>query len=49
MIQLNLYHLDPDTFGLLICYSPGVFLYHLGYPFGALKVIRDVMKVGGHL
>ena len=27
---------------------PGV-LYHLRYPFWALKVIRDVLKLGGHL
>ena len=49
MRQLNLYDLKPDTFGLFeVVIFPGV-LYHLRYPFWALKVIRDVMKVGGHL
>ena len=49
MRQLNLYDLKPDTFGLFdIIVFPGV-LYHLRYPFWGLKVIRDVMKVGGHL
>jgi 2-polyprenyl-3-methyl-5-hydroxy-6-metoxy-1,4-benzoquinol methylase len=49
MRQLNLYDLRPDTFGLFdIVIFAGV-LYHLRYPFWGLKMIRDVMKVGGHL
>jgi len=49
MRQLNLYDLQPDTFGLFdIVIFPGV-LYHLRYPFWGLKVIRDVMKGGSHL
>jgi 2-polyprenyl-3-methyl-5-hydroxy-6-metoxy-1,4-benzoquinol methylase len=49
MKQLNLYDLRPDTFGLFdIVVFPGV-LYHLRYPFWGLKVIRDVMNIGGHL
>lgn len=49
MVEMNLYDLKPDTFGLFdVIIFPGV-LYHLRYPFWGLKVIRDVMNVGGHL
>jgi 2-polyprenyl-3-methyl-5-hydroxy-6-metoxy-1,4-benzoquinol methylase len=49
MEQMNLYDLKPDTFGLFdVVIFPGV-LYHLRYPFWGLKVIRDVLRVGGHL
>jgi SAM-dependent methyltransferase len=49
MRQMNLYDLKPDTFGLFdIVIFPGV-LYHLRYPFWGLKIIREVMKTGGHL
>jgi len=49
MKQMNLYDLKPRNFGLFdIVVFPGV-LYHLRYPFWALKVIRDVLKVGGRL
>jgi len=47
--ELNLYDLQPSTFGLFdIVIFPGV-LYHLRYPFWAFKVIRDIMKREGHL
>jgi SAM-dependent methyltransferase len=49
MEQMNLYDLRPETFGSFdVVIFPGV-LYHLRYPFWSLKVIRDIMKVGGHL
>jgi 2-polyprenyl-3-methyl-5-hydroxy-6-metoxy-1,4-benzoquinol methylase len=49
MVQMNLYDLKPDSFGLFdVVIFPGV-LYHLRYPFWGLKAIRDVLKVGGHL
>ena len=49
MEQMNLYDLKADSFGPFdVVIFPGV-LYHLRYPFWGLKVIRDVLKVGGHL
>jgi SAM-dependent methyltransferase len=49
LMQMNLYDLKPDTFGLFdVVIFPGV-LYHLRYPFWGLKAIRDVLNVGGHL
>jgi SAM-dependent methyltransferase len=49
MNQMNLYDLTRETFGLFdIVIFPGV-LYHLRYPFWAFKIIREVMKAGGHL
>jgi len=49
MVQMNLYDLKPDNFGLFdVIIFPGV-LYHLRYPFWGLKVIRDVLRVGGHI
>jgi 2-polyprenyl-3-methyl-5-hydroxy-6-metoxy-1,4-benzoquinol methylase len=49
MYEMNLYDLKPDTFGLFdLVIFPGV-LYHLRYPFWGLKVIRDLIKVGGQL
>jgi SAM-dependent methyltransferase len=49
MQQMNLLDLRPETFGTFdVIIFPGV-LYHLRYPFWALKLIRDVLKPGGHL
>ena len=49
MHRLNLYDLRPDHFGLFdVVIFPGV-LYHLRYPFWGLRMIREVLKVGGHL
>jgi len=49
MQQVNLYDFKADSFGLFdVVIFPGV-LYHLRYPFWGLKVIRDVLKIGGHL
>jgi 2-polyprenyl-3-methyl-5-hydroxy-6-metoxy-1,4-benzoquinol methylase len=49
MVQMNLYDLKPDSFGLFdVVIFPGV-LYHLRYPFWGLRAIRDVLRVGGHL
>jgi 2-polyprenyl-3-methyl-5-hydroxy-6-metoxy-1,4-benzoquinol methylase len=49
MQQVNLYDLDPKIFGIFdIVIFAGV-LYHLRYPFWGLKLIRDIINVGGHL
>jgi 2-polyprenyl-3-methyl-5-hydroxy-6-metoxy-1,4-benzoquinol methylase len=49
MKQLNLYDLQESDFGRFdVVIFPGV-LYHLRYPFWGLKVIRDIMNVGGHV
>ena len=49
LVQMNLYELSPKSFGLFdVVLFPGV-LYHLRYPFWALKTIRDVLEPGGHL
>ena len=49
MHEVNLYDLTPNTFGLFdVVIFAGV-LYHLRYPFWALKVIRDIMRDGGTL
>lgn len=49
MHQMNLYDLKPESLGRFdVVIFPGV-LYHLRYPFWGLKVIRDVLKIGGHL
>lgn len=49
MVQMNLYDLRQDMFGLFeVVIFPGV-LYHLRYPFWGLKAIRDVMQAGGRL
>ena len=49
MYQMNLYDLRPDHFGLFdVVIFPGV-LYHLRYPFWGLRVLREMLKVGGHL
>lgn len=49
MQSKNLYDLRPEIDGIFdVVIFPGV-LYHLRYPFWALKVIRDVMKPGGYL
>lgn len=49
MYELNLLDLKPETFGLFdLVIFPGV-LYHLRYPFWALKLIKDVLHDGGQL
>ncbi len=49
MHQLNVFDLKPETFGMFeIVIFPGV-LYHLRYPFWALKLIKDVLNEGGKL
>lgn len=49
MYELNVMELKPETFGLFdIVILPGV-LYHLRYPFWALKLIKDVLHEGGQL
>jgi hypothetical protein len=49
MHSKNLYDLTPETDGKFdVVIFPGV-LYHLRYPFWALKVIRDVMQPDGYL
>ncbi len=46
---MNLFDLKPESFGLFdVVIFPGV-LYHLRYPFWALKLIRDVMVDDGLL
>lgn len=45
----NLFDLRPETFGLFdVVIFPGV-LYHLRYPFWALKLLRDVTAPAGTL
>jgi SAM-dependent methyltransferase len=49
MRELNLLELRPETFGTFdVVIFPGV-LYHLRYPFWALKILRDLLPEGGHL
>jgi SAM-dependent methyltransferase len=49
MRELNLLDLRPETFGTFdVIVFPGV-LYHLRYPFWALKILRDLLPEGGHL
>lgn len=47
--SFNLFDLRPETFGRFdVIVFPGV-LYHLRYPFWALKLVRDVLADGGTL
>jgi SAM-dependent methyltransferase len=47
--SLNLFDLRPETFGRFdVVIFPGV-LYHLRYPFWALKLLNDVLVEGGQL
>ena len=49
MYELNVMELKPESFGTFdIIIFPGV-LYHLRYPFWALKLIKDVLREGGQL
>jgi SAM-dependent methyltransferase len=49
MYELNVYDLKPETFGKFdVVIFAGV-LYHLRYPFWALKCIRDVMEDDGQI
>jgi SAM-dependent methyltransferase len=49
MVEANALYLTPEEFGKFdIILFAGV-LYHLRYPFWALKVIRDLMKDGSQL
>jgi 2-polyprenyl-3-methyl-5-hydroxy-6-metoxy-1,4-benzoquinol methylase len=49
MSEINVYDLTYKSFGKFdIIIFPGV-LYHLRYPFWALKVIREVLNEGGYL
>jgi SAM-dependent methyltransferase len=49
MYQMNLFDLTLDSFGMFdVVLFIGV-LYHLRYPFWALKLIRDVVNENGYL
>lgn len=49
MVQMNLYDLQPETFGLFdVILFPGV-LYHLRYPFWALRIVRELLNKDGIL
>jgi SAM-dependent methyltransferase len=49
MYEFNVNDLKPETFGMFdIVIFPGV-LYHLRYPFWALKQIKEVLHEGGQL
>jgi len=49
MVEMNVNDLGPDAFGLFdVVLFPGV-LYHLRYPFWALKKVVSVLAPGGHL
>ena len=46
---MNIYDLKKEEFGLFdVIIFPGV-LYHLRYPFWALKIVTDLLKEGGKL
>ena len=49
MYEMNLFDLEPTTFGLFDVVILAGVLYHLRYPFWALKLVRDVLKDGGRL
>ena len=49
MVEMNLYDLKPDKFDLFDVVIFASILPHIRYPFWGLKVIRDVLKAGGHL
>jgi SAM-dependent methyltransferase len=49
MHRMNIFDLSPESFGSFdVIIFPGV-LYHLRYPFWALRIIRGVLRPGGHL
>jgi len=49
MVEMNLLDLRPETFGRFdVVIFAGV-LYHMRYPFWALRIVRDVMADGGRL
>lgn len=49
MFEMNLFDLRPDNFGNFdVVIFAGV-LYHLRYPFWALRIVRDVLSNGGKL
>ncbi len=49
MYEMNLYDIKPETFGTFdVIIFAGV-LYHLRYPFYALKIIRELLNPGGQL
>lgn len=47
--EMNLFDLRPETFGSFdLIIFPGV-VYHLRYPMTALRLMRDLVREGGHL
>ncbi len=49
IVEMNMMDLTPQTYGKFdVVIFPGV-LYHLRYPFWALKLIRDIIKDDGQL
>lgn len=49
MVEMNLLDLRPQTFGRFdVVVFAGV-LYHMRYPFQALRIVRDVLEDGGRL
>lgn len=47
MYEMSLFELTPEKFGLFdVIIFPGV-LYHLRYPFSALKIMRTLLKPNG--
>jgi 2-polyprenyl-3-methyl-5-hydroxy-6-metoxy-1,4-benzoquinol methylase len=49
MRQMNLLDLTPETFGLFdVILFAGV-LYHLRYPFWAMRIVRDLLQHGGRV
>lgn len=49
MFEMNLFDLSPAAFGLFDVVILAGVLYHLRYPFWAMKIIRDVLKKDGRL
>ena len=49
MHEMNLFDLSPKTFGKFdVVFCLGV-LYHLRYPFWAMKILRDLLEDGGQM
>ena len=49
MVEMNLFDLKPESFGMFdVIIFPGT-LYHLRYPFQALKIVANVLKENGIL
>ena len=49
MVEMNLFDLKTESFGMFdVIIFPGT-LYHLRYPFHALKIVANILKEDGIL